>query len=324
MRRAGSRALAARLVVSTWVLGSAPGAARADEDLVLATQGHAASLDPLSPPTLPSLTHADVLLDLDNTYAGIGQASFGQSLTAILSLRAEVPLTTRAWQAGIAWDLASPAAPRFGRTLVYGNPELWIRGVGWHASGLSSGGGLGVVVPLPRERGYEDSDTPRFTNAADEATQAELDVVRVLRAWDSGYFERDTITLRPYFDARLVLDPFVLQLRQGLDWSYSFVRARGDIRGRWGTYVGIAPASFVTLGVELWQAYAFTNALPDDKRAAFSLIPSVRFKVGIVQPGISVAFPISTPLEGIATAYLAVRAHVQLALDKTAAVTFSP
>lgn len=322
MKRAGRRALAARLVTA-WVLVSAPVAGRADEALVLATKGRAASLDPLSPPTLPSLTHADALLDLDDTYAGVGQESFGQSLTTILSVRAEVPLTTRAWQAGIAWDLASTVAPRFGRALVYGNPELWIRGVGWHDSGLSAGGGLGVVVPLPRERGYEDSDTPRFTNAADEATQAQLDVVRVLRAWDSGYFERDTITLRPYFDARLVLDPFVLQLRQGLDWSYSFVRARGDIRGRWGTYVGIAPVSFVTLGVELWQAYAFTNALLDDKRASFSLIPSVRFRVGIVQPGISVAFPISTPLEGIATAYLAVRAHVQLALGKTAAVTFS-
>lgn len=281
-------------------------AATDDEPFKLSTdQSKPASLDLMAPPTMPSLTHADAALDLNYTGAGIGQGSLS-AFTWMAQVAGEVPLTTRHWQAGAAFDLVSAAAEGRGRALLYGNPELWVRGVGWHESGLSAGGGLGVIAPLPRDLSRDG--------------QAVLDVIRVIRPWDSGYFESETLTLRPVIDARVVLAPFVFQLRQGIDWSYAFDRARSDIIARTGTYVGLAPVDFLTLGLELWQTYSITAEVDDDERAAFTLSPSMRVKLAPLEPALSLLFPISTPLQGIATEYLAVRIHVRLALGETAAV----
>jgi hypothetical protein len=303
-----------RLVVLSLVAASTREARAADEPTAtdaepfkLSTdESQPASLDPMPPPTLPALTHADAALELNYTGAGIGQGNLGSAFTWMAQASAEVHLTTRHWQAGAAWDIVSAAAAGRGRALLYGNPELWVRGVGWHESGLSAGGGLGVIVPLPRDLGAD--------------SQSVLDVIRVIRPWDSGYFESETITLRPVVDARAVLAPFVLQLRQGIDWSYSFSRARADIIARTGAYVGLEPVDFLTLGLELWQTYSITAEVADDERAAFTLSPSIRVKLLPLEPALSLLFPISTPLEGIATEYLAVRVHVRLALGETAAV----
>jgi hypothetical protein len=274
------------------------------EPLLMATSGEAASLDPIAPTTLPDLTHADATFELDYTGAGIGTEDLGRTLTYMASMHGEVPLTTRAWHAGGAWEVVSAAAEGRGRALLYANPELWVRGVGWHESGLSGGGGLGVVIPLPRDLGPEARSVQR--------------TIRVIRPWDAPYFESSVLTLRPSVDARLVLAPFVLQLRQGIDWTYDFSRDRSDVVGRVGTYMGVAPASFAMLGLELWQTYAITKDVRDDERAAFTLSPSVRLRFGPIQPGLSVLFPISTPLEGIASEFFAVRIHLRLALGKTA------
>ncbi len=269
-----------------------------------------ASLDPVAPLTLPALTHADATLELDYSGAGIGEGDLGSTFTWMAQLRSEVPLTTRSWHAGLAWDLVSAAAAGRGRALLYGNPEIWLRGVSWHESGLSAGGGMGVVLPLPRDLGPD--------------AQGVLEVVRVLRPWDSAYFESSTLTARPTFDARLVLAPFVLQLQQGLDVSYAWDDARYDVIGRIGTYAAVEPVPALALGLTLWQTYSITAEVGDDQRAAFTLSPSVRARIGIVQPGLSLLFPISTPLEGIASEFLAVRVHVRLALEETAAVPYGP
>lgn len=287
-----------------------PSPAPQPDPLLMATQGEAASLDPIAPTTLPDLTHADATLELDYTGAGIDTEDLGSTVTYMAFLHGEVPLTTRAWHAGAAWEVVSAAAEGRGRALLYSNPELWVRGVGWHSSGLSGGGGLGVVIPLPRDLDADERSVERL--------------IRVIRPWDAPYFESSILTLRPSVDARLVLAPFLLQLRQGLDWSYDFTRERSDVLGRVGTFVGIAPADFAMVGLELWQSYAITKELRDDQRAAFTLSPTVRMRFGPVQPGISVLFPISTPLEGIATAFFAVRLHVRLALGKTAELTYGP
>lgn len=302
---------------------------RASEDVLLVTtEGEPAWLDPLKPPTLPSLTHADAALELDYTGAGIGQGSLGQTLVWMAYLEGEVPLTTRAWHAGLAWDVVSAAAEGRGRALVYGNPEVWVRGVGWHESGLTAGGSLGVVIPLPRAQDDEArACTPNeedvFVDAGGAPCVPEptvLDAIRVIRPWDSGYFESNIVTLRPSFDARLVFEPVVLQIRQGLDWSYAFDTGRADILARTGTYVGVSPVRQLTVALELWNTYSITKPVTDNQRAAFTLSPSIRARFGPVEPGLSVLFPISTPLEGIAEEYLAVRAHVRLALGETAAV----
>jgi hypothetical protein len=147
------------------------------------------------------------------------------------------------------------------------------------------------------------------------------DYVRVVRPWDTGYFSESILTVRPAFAARVVLPPVGLQMRQGLDVSYAFDEDRGDVVGRIAAYVGWEPIPRVTAGLELWQIYSITADVPDSQRAAFTLSPSLRLRVRPIEPGLSFLFPLSTPLEGIATAFFAARIHVRLALGDTADVT---
>ena len=277
-----------------------------------------ALLDLAAPPTLPSLTERAAVAELVYAGAGVGRStdateprSDGATGTGLLWLshvQGEVPLGTRSWHAGVAWDVASAAAPGKERALLYGNPELWVRGIGFNDTGLAGGGSLGFVVPLPRA----DAD-------------AELDdLVRVVRPWDTGYFSDTILTFRPAFDARAVLPPVVLQMRQGLDISYGFDTERADFVARIAAYVGWEPITRVTLGLELWQIYSITAEVEDDQRAAITLSPSIRLRTRPLEPGLSFLFPLSTPLEGIATAFFAARVHVRLALGDTADVTYAP
>jgi hypothetical protein len=276
-----------------------------------------ALLDLAAPPTLPSLTERAAVAELVYAGAGVGRSEDDDRApddgtdTGFLwlsHLQAEVPLLSRSWHAGLAWDVASAAAPGKDRSFLYGNPELWARGIGFSESGLAGGGSLGVVVPLPR--GESDAGLE--------------DLVRVVRPWDTGYFSDTILTVRPAFDARAVLPPFVLQMRQGLDVSYGLDTGRGDFVARIATYVGWEPAPRVTVGLELWQIYSITAEVADDQRAAITLSPSIRLRTRPLEPGLSFLFPLSTPLEGIATAFFAARVHVRLALGDTADVTYDP
>ncbi len=254
---------------------------------------------PGAPATLPDLAHDTVLIDLDYTGAGI-TGEDGSTFAIMGRLGTEIPLYRDRWQAGVAWDLVSAASEGDGRAVVYGNPEIWLRGINLAESGLGAGGGLGVTVPLPRQ--------------VDAREQGVIDKIRVLRPWDTGTWQTDVITLKPFFDLRYVYAPFNFQLRQGLDWSYDFGDERADIVGRIGTYAGVDLAEAITTGVELWQTYSITAEVRDSERAAFTFSPTIRFRVEPVEPGISLLMPISTPLEGIASGYFAVRIHVRLAV----------
>ncbi len=272
-----------------------------------------ALLDLAAPPTLPALTERAATAEL--VYAGAGVARVddegaddGPGFLWLSHLEGEVPLGTRAWHAGLAWDVASAAAAGKGRSIIWGNPELWARAVGWHESGLAGGGSLGFVLPFPR----------------DDEDRALEDQVRVVRPWDTGYFSDSILTIRPAFDARVVLPPVVLQMRQGLDVSYGFDDGRADVVARIATYAGWELIPRVTAGLELWQIYSITAEVDDDKRAAFTLSPSLRLRTELLEPGLSFLFPLSTPLEGIATAFFAARVHVRVALGDTAKVTYDP
>jgi hypothetical protein len=272
-----------------------------------------ALLDLAAPPTLPALTERAATAELVYAGAGVGRIPEGDEEPGtgflwLTHLEGDVPLGTRAWHAGLAWDLASAAAPGAERSLLYGNPEVSVRGIGWHPTGLAGGGSLGVVVPLPR-----DGHDPALE-----------DLVRVVRPWDTGYFSESILTFRPAVDARVVLPPIVLQMRQGLDVSYAFDEDRGDVVARIATYVGWEPLPRVTAGLEVWQIYSITADVRDDERAAFTLSPSLRLRVRPIEPGLSFLFPLSTPLEGIATAFFSARVHVRLALGDTADVTLDP
>lgn len=268
-----------------------------------------APFDPGAPATLPPLAHRSVLLDLDYTGAGIA-GDAGSTFAILARVAGEAPVYEDRWHAGFAWDFVSAAAAGEGRALVYGNPEVWLRGVNLHESGLGAGGGLGVVVPLPRQSSARELGV--------------VDNIRVLRPWDTGTWKSDMLTFRPSFDLRYLVEPFNLQVRQGLDWSYDFEADRSDVVARIGTYAGVDLVKSITAGVELWQTYSITADVEDNQRAAFTLSPLIRFRVAPIEPGLSLLFPLSTPLEGIATGYFAVRIHVRMALGKTTAVTYAP
>ncbi len=275
------------------------------------TEAHADApkgLDPIELPTLPSLTHRDFTSTFQIVGAGIGvppNAKGGSSSVAyawLTHLDGEYPIEPRHWFFGTAWDLASGTVPSIGRELLYGNPELWVRGVWSNRSGLSAGGSFGFVLPLPRDLTRQGRGI--------------LHTITVVRPWDSSYFTDRTLTARPALDIRLVANPFLFQLRQGLDLAYSFADGRSDVTARTAVYAGLDLAHLVGLGLEFFEVYPITAEIPDDKRAAFTFSPSIRFRLPQVEPGISVLLPLNTPLGGTASSFVAVRLNVSFALER--------
>jgi hypothetical protein len=188
-----------------------------------------------------------------------------------------------------------------GRSILIGSPEIWGRGVWSSVRGLSSGGGFGVVVPVPRALSREEGEVLR--------------TARVVRPWDASHFTDLTLTLRPWFDMRHITGPFIFQLRQGIDWSLNVREldpgeGRTNITARATFYFGYRAAEPVGLGLELWEVYQLTGGLLDEKRATFAISPSVRFILPRVQPALSVLLPIATPLRGDVASYYAARLNV--------------
>ncbi len=268
--------------------------------------------DPPQAPTLPALTHKDLTYTFEYTAASIepnpiagapaGQDP-GRAWAWFAHGELELPLAPRKWYIGVANDVASAAIPGVGSATLLGNPELWARGVWSSVQGLSAGGGLGVVLPVARDRS--------------DIEQEVLRVVGVVRPWDVAYFDDLTLTFRPAFDIRHVVGRATLQMRQGIDWS---IKGEGDglrydITARATFYVGYRVHDAIGLGIEVWEVYQVTRDLPDDKRAAVAISPSVRFMLRRVQPAVSVLFPVATPLRGEVESYYALRLNVGFAFD---------
>ncbi len=274
------------------------------------------AVDAPAPPTLPALTHRAPSASFELTLAQIrpadssGIAAPGSAYAWFTHMSLEAPFVARAWYAGIAEDVADAAVPHTASApaahgLVLGNPELWVRGTWSSDLGLASGGVLGVVLPIPRR--------------LDESDATILRTVRAVRPWDLAYFEDFSLTFRPSFDIRHVRGPLMLQLRQGVDWSIALREraARDDqaLVGRTTFYVGYRLAPPIGVGLELWEVYALTESLRDDRRAALAVSPHVRFMLGRIQPALSLLAPISTPLRGDVESYYALRFNVSVALD---------
>jgi hypothetical protein len=277
-----------------------------------------ALLDAPAPPTLPALAHPGLTYTFEYSAATIAPSETGASGARAYAWfshnEVELPLQSRKWYLGAAHDIAAGAVPGLGKDLFLGNPEIWGRGLWSSAIGLSSGGGLGVVLPLPRS---PSEDEVRV-----------LHTVRVVRPWDAAYFNDRTLTLRPFLDIRHVVGRFIFQIRQGLDIAYvvrplriteSSVDYPGyrlplllsehrlDFVARATVYMGFRATKEVGLGLEVWEVYQITAELPDDKRASVALSPSVRLMLGRVAPALSVLLPITTPLRGEASSYYAAR-----------------
>jgi hypothetical protein len=267
----------------------------------------AAALDAPAPPTLPALVHPTLVDTFEITIASIdpGKGS-GRAYAWFLHDEIEYPIVSRVFYVGAAHDVVSGAVPGQGRDFFFGAPEVWTRAVWSSVIGLKSGGGLGVVLPAPRDL------------TASEAVV--FDTVRVVRPWDAAYFTDQTVTLRPWIDVGHAVGRFTLQLRQGLDVAI-VARAlhkderRTDLTARTTFYAGFRLAQILGVGLEIWETYAITADLPDDRRAAFAVSPSVRLMLGRVAPAFSLLLPIATPLRGDAASYVAARFNVGFAFD---------
>jgi hypothetical protein len=286
----------ARLASWTWTVVAASLALAAPSR----AQEHEELLDAPAPPTLPPLTHRTLLYGFEYTAASIEpNEDQGRAFAWFAEGTLELPLQPRKWYLGVASSVASGAIPGVGSATLLGNPEIWSRGVWSSVLGVSGGGGLGIVLPVPRDLTPVEAEV--------------LSVVSTIRPWDVAYFSNLTLTFRPSFDIRHVTGRFMLQLRQGIDWSVS--EEGTDFAARATFYAGVQVHSAVGLGLELWEVYQVTADLPDDKRAAFAISPSMRFNLPRVQPALSMLFPIATPLRGDVASYYAARIHVGFSFD---------
>jgi hypothetical protein len=267
-------------------------------------------LDAPAPPTLPALAHPLLTYTFEYTAASIMPTRTPDLERAAYAWythnELEFPLESRKWYLGAAHDVVAGAVPGAGHDFFFGNPELWGRGLWSSVLGLSSGGGFGLVIPLPRHPSESALDVLR--------------TVRVVRPWDSAYFADQVLTLRPWFDFRHVTGRFIVQFRQGLDVGFTLHKLKPEERrteytARATLYVGYRLAEAVGLGLELWEVYAVTGDIPDDKRASFAVSPSLRFLLGRVAPALSVLLPLTTPLRGEAASYYAARFNVGFNFD---------
>ncbi|WP_437811392.1 hypothetical protein [Sorangium sp. So ce1078] len=265
-----------------------------------------AVFDVPAPPTLPGLTLRDPTFTFEYTAAVIEPESTsrggGRNAYAWYSHgEMEVPLVPRKWFVGAVHDSAAASVPGVARSILLGSPELYGRGVWSSVRGLASGGGFGIVLPVPRDVSPAEAEVLR--------------TARVVRPWDETRFRELTLTFRPWFDMRHITGPFIFQLRQGIDWSL-VVRGlrsgerRTDITAHTAFYFGYRLARPVGVGLELWEVYQLTQDLPDDKRATFAISPSIRFILANVQPALSVLLPVATPLRGDVASYYAARLSV--------------
>jgi hypothetical protein len=272
-----------------------------------------ATLDPAVPPTLPALTAGAPSLTLSHLGAAVTEeGSLDESFFWLGDVRCELPLLERHLHIGGSWDFASAERSSTGqRSLVLSNPTVWIRGVGYFDSGVAAGGGIAFAPPMP--------------DAIRPDADVILPAIRSLEPWDSGYFAGTVVTVRPFLDARVVMDPVMLQLEQGFDLSYATDEGIGDLVERVRFYAGVDATEWLGLGIEVSQAYAMGQRAPaDDRRATFTLEPSVRFRFGPIEPAVGALFPLTTPLEGAASRFFGARFSVRLVFEGEPDVPYPP
>jgi hypothetical protein len=222
-------------------------------------------------------------------------------------LEGEAAVSNRRWYIGCAQVIAEGRSLSGDRadTLI-GNPELWGRALWASREGLAFGGGLGFVPPLvgePPERGASVAGT-----------------VRVVRPWDYPHFAGQVVVLRPFLDVRAMDGPIMLQLRQGIDMLGNATDRVAipdtNLTSRTTLYLGYRPVEPLGIGLELWEVYFIkASGVADDERAVFALSPSVRWMTQVLQPALSMIFPIDRPLFHEAKDYWAIRLHIGAILD---------
>ena len=326
-----ARRVAAPIAAASAALLAVAPAARAQDEPPSEAQDEPrasrAAADPDGPPSLLGLSHGGVQLHFDYTFASAEPTDVSSSETLsdahayayAARWLVEAPITSPRWFLGAVHDVAGASVPAGttpgtgGSTLIPGNPEIWGRGLWTSELGLSAGGGLGLVVPLPRSYSALEQEVVR--------------AVRVVRPWDVPHFEDRALTLRPFFDLRHVTGPVTLQMRQGFDALFR-VRELGpfenryDLAGLVRVYVGLRAATWLTLGLEIEELYELTADVSsprcpapcDEGRSALAFEPSVRVHLPGMSGAVSMLVPLATPLRSEVASYLAARVHVDIPL----------
>jgi len=275
------------------------------------------------PPPLPGLSHRGIAVDTEYTLASAEPTDVtsretitaGRAYSYAARVAVEWAVAPRRFFVGAASELGAARVPAGttpasgGVAAVFGNPEIWARALWTSRVGLAAGGGLGLVLPLPRA----------FDSAELEAVRAS----RVVRPWALPLFDDLSLTVRPFVDLRHVTGPVVLQVRQGLDVAFRIrdpeaSENRIDMTALVSVYAGVRVAQPVTLGLEFHEVYSLTEevtapscAPPCDRyRIQLTLAPSVRLQFRVVTPTLSLLLPISTPLRADVASYYAARLHL--------------
>ena len=281
-------------------------------------------LDVLGPPSIPGLSHDGVAFNFEYTVASAAptdpdtgvEVGGPRAFAYIARWLFEVPLIDRVWYLGVESEVGAASVPTAatgtgGSSLLFGNPEIWTRALWSDNAGLAGGGGLSLVVPVPRT----------FSQLESEVVRA----IRTVRPIGYPHYQDLTITARPYGDIRHMTGPVVLQARQGLDFSL-VTRDLADNENRydltaWLTaYAGVDIIPELPLGLELSEVYQITAdttspgcATPcDQRRAQFTISPLIRGRLGRVAAGLSALIPLSTPLRSEVASYYAARLHLDV------------
>lgn len=282
-------------------------------------------LDTQAQPDQPGLSHRGVAFNFEYLVAS-AEPTDVTTVRPIRDARAyayavrwllDVPLASRRWYVGVSSDVAAASVPSGesaesgGSTVVFGNPVLWGRGLWSSESGLSAGGGLEAVVPIPRTYSPLESEVVR--------------VIRVVRPLSYANFLDQALTARPYFDLRHVTGPVTLQMRQGVDFSI-LLRDHDDSENRYDlaayltAYVGVETFKTLDLGLEVAEVYQITADVStpdcvapcDENRVQVTLSPMLRFRLPPLYPTLSALFPLSTPLRSEVASYWALRLHMNV------------
>jgi hypothetical protein len=282
-------------------------------------------LDAQAQPDQPGLSHRGVAFNFEYLVAS-AEPTDVTTVRPIRNARAyayavrwlvDFPLEPRTWYIGLSSDVAAASVPSGesadsgGSTLVFGNPVLWGRGLWSSESGLSAGGGLEAVVPIPRKYSPLETEVVR--------------VIRVVRPLSYANFRDQALTARPFFDIRHVTGVVTLQMRQGVDFSI-LVREREDTENRYDltahltAYVGVETFERFDLGLEVAEVYQVTSDVSspdcvapcDQHRAQLTVSPMLRARLAPLYPTLSALFPVSTPLRSEVASYWALRLHMNV------------
>ena len=229
------------------------------------------------PQTLPELTHEDAEISLEQ-HGGVFRGRRDQAATAhpvvqVTRLSAEIPLIDRRFFLFGGYEVASGNPGGRSRPFFLGGEVgLGVRGVWATSTGLTFGGGLGVLLPTA-------------VHGRSTETESLVRGALALRPWEPGQFTDASLGLLPFVDVRDLLGPVFLQARQSFTYAVDMRGERDVSLFAAATLVlGYRLAREAAVSLELHELYEVTGSQPDDQRAFFAASPGVRLMYEWLQP----------------------------------------